>query len=93
MQAITTKFIPATNTRGSRIKATAAAGSITLHRDFSLSIEDNHAKAAKTLAWKMNWKGDWHMGGLPNEAGYCFVCTDDAPAFSTEYSFAAAAKA
>jgi hypothetical protein len=45
-QAIVTKYIGPTNTRGSRIKARAAAGSITLSRDDSLGIESHkHIKA------------------------------------------------
>ena len=36
MQAIETRYLGPTNTRGSRIKATAAAGSITIHYDDAL---------------------------------------------------------
>ena len=85
VQAIVTKYLPSTNTRPSRIKATAAAGSLTIHIDHALNIEDNHAKAADLLARKFGWRGNWFMGGLPDDAGYCFVCTDnfEALAFST----------
>ena len=85
-QAITTKFLPATNTRGSRIKATAAAGSLTVARDCALNIEQNHARAAEMLANKFKWKGRYYGGGLPDEKGYCFVCSDDeaSPAFTCD---------
>ena len=82
-QAITTKYLPATNMRGSRIKASAAAGSVTLHYDSGLNSEENHATAAQALINKMDWRGEWHMGGLPDDRGYCFVCADTAPAFVT----------
>ena len=83
-QAIVTKYIGPTNTRGSRIKATAAAGSIFMPRDDSLSIEKNHAKAAQLLADKYGWPGRWFQGGSPNECDYCFVsCEDGVPAFAT----------
>lgn len=77
VQAIVTRYLPPTNVKGSRIKATAAAGSLTLHIDHALNIEQNHAAAAKALANKFKWRGQWYMGGLPNDAGYCFVCVDD----------------
>jgi len=76
-QAITTKYLGPTNVKGSRIKATAAAGSLTIHIDHALNIEANHTKAAELLAHKYGWGGQWFMGGLPNDDGYCFVCTED----------------
>jgi hypothetical protein len=85
-QAIITKYFPASNVKGSRVKASAAAGSITLHYDSGLSSERNHAKAAEALANKYSWRGTWIMGGAPNDSGYCFVCSDagDEPAFITQ---------
>lgn len=75
VQAIVTKFLGPTNFRGSRIKASAAAGSITVSSDHSLGIEANHAVAAETLAAKLGWIGRWFQGGMPGDSGYCFVCT------------------
>jgi len=85
VQAIITKYLPPTNVKGSRIKATAAAGSLTLHLDHALSIEDAHAKVAELLATKLGWRGNWFMGGMPDDRGYCFICTDnfEALAFTT----------
>lgn len=84
-QAVVTKWIGPTSTRGSRVKATASAGSITLHWDHTLNPEQNHMAAAKALAEKFSWKGDWYAGGMPNDSGYCFICTDGCSAslFST----------
>lgn len=54
-QAIVTKFIGPTNYKGSRVKATADAGSITLHWDDALNSEDNHERAALALVLKFGW--------------------------------------
>lgn len=86
-QAITTRYIGPTNTRGSRIKATAAAGSVTLHYDDSLSSSVNHARAAEALANRFKWRGSWYGGGMPDDRGNVYVCvmtlSDDA-AFTTQ---------
>lgn len=74
VQAITTRYIGPSNTRGSRIKARAAAGSITIPLDDSLGVEARHAKAAEALARKFGWHGQWFQGGSPDETGYVFVC-------------------
>lgn len=81
-QAITTKYLPAGNVRGSRIKATAAAGSVIVSYNDSLNSENAHAEAAAKLAAKFGWTGDYYIGGLPDDRGYVFVCPDDKPAFS-----------
>jgi len=72
-QAIETKFLPATNTKGARVKATAWAGSITLPYDYALNTDDMHRAAAEALAVKLNWKGDWLQGGNAKADGYVFV--------------------
>lgn len=74
MQAIQTKFYGATNTRGTRMKATAGAGTLTLSYDYGLSLEENHKGAAKALCAKLGWvsipagKGytDFVSGCLPD---------------------------
>ncbi len=72
-QAITTKYIGATNHRGSRVKATAYAGSVTVSWNDALGVEENHMKAAEALATKWGWFGKWVGGSLPDDRGYCFV--------------------
>lgn len=76
MQAITIKYLPATNTQGSRFKATAAAGSITLGYDHGLDLEGNAKAAVKALVKKLAWdRADtWHIGGTPN-GHWVAVCT------------------
>jgi hypothetical protein len=49
MQAIETYYIPATNTRGSRIKAICERGSITIPYPHELSGEACHIAAADAL--------------------------------------------
>ena len=71
-QAIQTKFLGPTNTRGARVKAIADAGSITVSWDHRLNIQDNHRAAAVALARKFGWGDDWTGGGLPG-SGYAFV--------------------
>lgn len=77
-QAIVTKFLGATNHTGSRIKATAYAGSITVGYKDELSNEENHSEAAKLLAKKYGWdtKNDYVGGSMPNECGYIFVAVN-----------------
>lgn len=81
MQAITTKFIGASNNRGARYKASCDAGSVTVESDHSLNSEENHIRVARMLITKLEWfhddsRGDtygkWFHGGTKN--GYVFVC-------------------
>lgn len=79
-QAIETKWLGPTNVRGSRVKAKAEAGSITLPWDHSLNSDENHRKAAEALAAKFGWVGDYygtlHGGALPGR-GYAFVFNNE----------------
>lgn len=63
MQAITTKYYGPTNNRCSRIKATAAAGSITIPYEYAGREEDAHKIAAYALVKKLGWT-DVHYGKL-----------------------------
>lgn len=80
MQAIVVKYLGPTNCRGSRYKATAQAGSITLDADLRLGIEENAKRAAEALRKKLGWTGEksrnygkeWACGCLPDGA-YVFV--------------------
>lgn len=72
MQSITTKFLPATNTKGARIKATATNGkSITIPYGHCQRSEQEHRDAAKALRDKLEWKGVMIGGAI--KGGYCFV--------------------
>ena len=75
-QAITTKFLGPTNHRGSRVKARAQVGSITIPWDYALSVDDNHKAAAQALARKWGWSGHWIGGATYTNDGHTFVKVD-----------------
>jgi len=82
MQAIITKYLGATNSNGSRIKAKCAAKSIWFAYDHSLSSSANHAEAARTLAASLHWVGAWVAGDTPDGTGNVYVnARSNAPAF------------
>jgi hypothetical protein len=58
LQAITTRYLGPTNTRGGRIQATCAAGSHTAPYDHALSAFANHAAAARALVALLGWMDD-----------------------------------
>jgi len=49
MQAIHTKYLPCTNVRGSRIKATCERGSLTIPYPHELSGDEVHREAVRQL--------------------------------------------
>lgn len=74
--SIITKYLPASNTRGSRIKASRGGRggpSITVSYKHGLNTDNNHARAAVMLAQKMGWEFERLMG-MPIDCGYVF-CT------------------
>jgi hypothetical protein len=77
-QAIETRYLCPTNTKGGRIKATAAAGSVTVPYDYALSTEEAHAIAAYTLIHKFGWIGEFAQGGNVRGDCYYFVNVEGA---------------
>lgn len=74
LQTITTKFIPATNTKGSRIAVTTGAGKRKYYPwDYSLGIEANHIEACRNMVEFMGWDFGQNMIGGSTETGYVFV--------------------
>lgn len=71
-QAIITKYLGPTNNRGSRIKATCAAKSVTVGYKSELSSSENHRQAAQKLADSLNW-GNYSLGGSLPDGRYCFI--------------------
>ena len=71
-QAIQVKYLGPTNYRGSRYKATAAAGSVTVPADDALSTEGNVIAAAQALRYKFGWNGSMVYGQLA-DGSYVFV--------------------
>lgn len=72
-QAIQTKFLPPTNTRGARVSARADAGRIVIAWDHALGVYANHNAAAVALARRYGWPEDMDGGSLPG-AGFAFIC-------------------
>lgn len=66
MQAIETKYLSPTITRGPRVKARCVAESVTVPWDYSLNVEENHRAAAAALVLKLGWQdyGEWVTGYL-----------------------------
>ncbi len=75
MQAIQTRYIGPTNTRGSRIKAYSEAfpRGVTVPFDYSLSTEARHDAAARAFIVSKGWHGAWVRGGSPDGRGYVYV--------------------
>ena len=80
-QAITTKYISPSNTRGSRVKAQAEVGSVTLSWDNALSIDENHSRAAHALANKYKWLDRFEtlQCGATHDRRYVFVILECNP--------------
>lgn len=76
MQAIHTKYISATNTRGSRIKAYTASGfSASVPYPYDLSYELAHFEAVKALVQKhkLEWDlANMRFGDSADGKGYVF---------------------
>ena len=82
MQAILTKYIPASSTKGSRIKATCEAGSLYIPYPHELSGQAVYRAAAEALVKKLGWSdcGPLLGGGIA-KSQYVFVfnnrCSED----------------
>jgi len=72
MQAIRTRYHGATNTRGARITARSSGGSLTLPRNYSLDVDQDHARAAQALVDRLGWTGVYHGGCFGGD--YYWVC-------------------
>ena len=75
MKAIQTKYLAATDIRGSRIKATAGNMSATVPYNHALSDEAVHFEAVKELVKKNGL--DWNIskmvfGGTKDGYAFCF---------------------
>lgn len=72
MKSIITKYLPPTNVRGSRIKASDMDGnSVTIHRECGWPLSECHDMAVRKLCKKMGWTGTLHIGDT--KGGYVYV--------------------
>jgi hypothetical protein len=78
MIAILTKYLPATNFKGSRIKAyTSNSGqSVTIGYPHDLNSDDAHKLAAQTLMRKMKWSNEIIGGGTNNGTAWVMIPTN-----------------
>jgi hypothetical protein len=74
MKAIIVKYLPATNTKGSRLKA-MAEGVPSIIRGFDHKYNDGgKAQIAQELCNKYGWDGKLVSGQLPNgDNVFCFI--------------------
>ena len=68
MQAIQTKYLPTTESNGSRIKAKCARGSITIPLDYGLSGDAIHRAAV--LALVLRFLDEDESKGTPRETNF-----------------------
>ena len=72
MQSITTKYIPATDTKPERIKATTTTGvSTTVPFSYGEDAIDAHFRAVLKLNTELEWEGELVAGAV--KGGFCFV--------------------
>lgn len=72
MQAIQTRYLRPTDTKGARIKAWAEAGSVTIPYPHELSGQAVYRKAAQLLADRFGWNYKYLGAQLPT-GDYAFV--------------------
>ena len=68
MQAITTKYMPPTNTKPSRIRVQCDALTAFYSWDHALNILENHAHAVAEHAARLLWNGMWEMDHMPQKS-------------------------
>lgn len=75
MQSVTIKYLGPTNLKGSRLKAFAEAGSVTIPYPHELNHDEGRAKALKAFLDKMErWpKTGWVLGGNNKEDYFVHV--------------------
>lgn len=81
LQAIITKRLAPTATKGPRIVAIAEDGERrTMPWDPARSITQNHLHAAQEFIRWLGWEGEWYGGAIKD--GYTFVNGDYGPSFT-----------
>ena len=74
MQAIEVKYLPVTDTKPSRFKATCSAGSVTQSYNYEHQSEGNALEVATALANKIGWLDSCILeGGQLKNGNFVFV--------------------
>lgn len=85
MKAIVTQYKGPTNTRGSRIVASAeGVGFIVSPYDDRLDSDGNHEAAARKLCSRQKWKGKLATGMLPDGISRVHVFVREGSTFEVE---------
>lgn len=63
MQAIRTRYHGCTNAKGSRISARGESGTVYVHYDHALGLEENHRAACDAYRRKVGWQDLQSMVG------------------------------
>lgn len=75
MQAVVTRYVGPTNTRGSRVSVRCDAARMLVPWQCDLGSEENHATAILRMLLRLDWCGNWVLGGLPDNCGCVAVCS------------------
>lgn len=76
MKAIRTRYLPPTDNKGSRYKATAnGVDSVTIPFDYTLEYQQIAEKAARVLCDRNGWNYEFVTGQLDN-GDYCHILTN-----------------
>lgn len=67
-QAITLKYVPSTDTKGSRISASCDAGRVMCGWEARYNSDTNYALATLKLVKKLGWKGHYTLAGTTKGA-------------------------
>jgi len=77
MIAIATKFVKATDTRCSGVRATVKGKSLFVAWQHQMSGEENHRWAALQMAVDIGYVGRFHQIDNPSSStGWLYVCTE-----------------
>jgi hypothetical protein len=67
-QAIITKYISPTATKGARVKANCEAGSVTVAWNHSMTVNENHIWVLSRLVRKLGWGSEKRITPLDGSA-------------------------
>lgn len=75
-QAIRTRWIGPTNTKGSRIQASCEARTIYVECEHALNMDENHAAAARALANRLEWGWSDRMMAGVHKGDYYWIFSE-----------------
>lgn len=82
-QAIRTRYLGPTDSKGSRVVASCAAGRRIVPWDHAQDPEGNHRLAARLLASRLDWRGQF-FGGCNPDGSYSWINWEPGCGFELE---------